>query len=57
MKTLNAYISERLVLSKNKKTPYTLFPKTTEELQQMIDDADKIEDIAKNELGDSFGGK
>ena len=27
------------------------------ELQQMINDVDKIEDIAKKELGDSFGGK
>ena len=27
------------------------------ELQQMIDDAERIEDIAKGELGDSFGGK
>jgi surface protein len=35
MKTLQQYITERLVLSKNKN--YTLFPKTTEELEKMID--------------------
>ncbi len=27
------------------------------ELQQMLDDVDKIEDVAKNELGDALGGK
>jgi surface protein len=38
MKTLNTYITERLVLSKNKnKTKYTLFPESKEELEKIID--------------------
>ena len=36
MKTLNTYINERLVLSKDKKPEYTLFPETREELDKMI---------------------
>lgn len=36
MKTIHQYISERLVLAKNKST-YTLFPETREELEEMID--------------------
>ena len=44
MKTLNTYINERLILSKNKKnTEYTLFPKTKTELVEMIKS-----EIAKN---------
>jgi surface protein len=40
MKTLNRYINERLVLSKNnnKTTKYTLFPESKEELEKMIRD-------------------
>ena len=37
MKTLNTYISERLVLSKNKNSEYTLFPETDKELKEMIE--------------------
>ena len=37
MKTLNTYIEERLVLSKNKhSSEHTLFPKTKTELAEMI---------------------
>ena len=35
MKTLKQHIFEKLKVSKN---PYTLFPKTKEELKQMITD-------------------
>ena len=40
MKTLKQHIFEKLKVSKN---PYTLFPKTTEELKHMIED-----EISKN---------
>jgi surface protein len=37
MKTLNTYIEERLVLSKNKhRSEHTLFPETKKELKEMI---------------------
>ena len=36
MKSIKQHILERLVLSKNKKSPYTLFPKTKEELEKII---------------------
>ena len=37
MKTINNYINEKLKISKNKRTEYTLFPKDKKELQQMIE--------------------
>ena len=36
MKTIKQHILEKLILSKNKKTQYTLFPKTKAELKEMI---------------------
>jgi surface protein len=38
MKSIKQHILERLVLTKNKKSQYTLFPKTKDELKQMIRD-------------------
>ena len=44
MQNINTYISERLVLSKNKtETKHTLFPKTVRELKEMIK-----EEVKKN---------
>ena len=37
MKTLQQHITERLVLSKNKKTEHTLFPESKKELKEMIE--------------------
>ena len=36
MKTIKQHILEKLILSKNKKTQYTLFPETKAELKEMI---------------------
>ena len=71
MKTLQQYITERLVLSKNKKSTYKLFPKTREELKEMIEseiekngnecslnhiDVSKIIDMCKLFFGSLFNG-
>ena len=36
MKYINKYITEKLKISKNKKSEHTLFPKDLDELDQMI---------------------
>ena len=38
MKTINNYITEKLKISKNQKTEYTLFPNTIDELTKIIRD-------------------
>ena len=70
MKTLNTYIEERLVLSKDKPT-YTLFPETREELYEMVEyeikkngnecslnhiDVSKITDMSKLFYKSDFNG-
>ena len=37
MKRINQYITEKLKITKNKKVKYTLFPKDTDELDEMIE--------------------
>ena len=38
MKSINTYITEKLNLYETRKTEHTLFPQTTKELREMIEE-------------------
>ena len=43
MKTLQRYITEKILINKNSKLPYNYYPKTKEELKDIIDMSDLFE--------------